>query len=93
MIRPFRRIDYQMPPRTFRMDNASCAGQLVATGRQIAEPNENQGEVKEFVLDGQPVEPFRPWSDERASGTEEGLSGANRAGTPAMDGQSYEDHW
>ena len=42
----FHRIDY-LPPRTFEMDNASCAGQLHAMGRQIAELNENMSVVKE----------------------------------------------
>ena len=45
--RLFHRIDYQVPPRTFEMDNASCAGQLTAMGRQIAELNENMSVVKE----------------------------------------------
>jgi hypothetical protein len=42
----FHRIDYQVPPKTFKMDNASCAGQLTAMGRQIAELNQHMSIVK-----------------------------------------------
>ena len=62
----FHRIDYQVPPRTFQMDNAARAGELVAMGKQIAELHENMDIVKTFFLNGQTVEPFRPWSDEQA---------------------------
>ena len=58
------------------MDNASCAGQLTAMGRQIAELNENMSVMKEYFLDDQPVEPFRPWSDGQ---------GSNRADVKRVD--------
>ena len=48
----FHRIDYLVPPKTFRMDNAAATRQLIAMGRQIAELNENMNVVKEFFLDG-----------------------------------------
>jgi patatin-like phospholipase/acyl hydrolase len=57
----FHRIDYQVPPKTFRMDNAGCAGQLIAMGRQIAELNENMDVVKASFLDGQAVSRSLPW--------------------------------
>jgi hypothetical protein len=59
----FHRIDYQVPPRTFEMDNASCAEQLVSMGREIAELNENMRVVNESFLNGRVIDPFRPWSD------------------------------
>lgn len=58
----FHRIDYQVPPGTFRLDKAACTGELIKMGRMIAELNENMNVVKQFFLDGQPVEPFRPVS-------------------------------
>jgi|GEM_PF-6000176 len=64
----FHHIDYQVPPKTFQMDNAAATSQLVAMGRQIAELNENMDKVKKFFLDGQPIEPFRPLSDGLESG-------------------------
>ena len=76
----FHRIDYQVPPRTFRMDNASCAAQLAAMGREIAELNENMGVVKEFFLNGQTVEPFQPWTDGPESGTEVGMREPRQGG-------------
>jgi patatin-like phospholipase/acyl hydrolase len=51
----FHRIDYQVPPATFQMDNAACARELIAMGRQIAELNENMGVVMQYFLDGQTV--------------------------------------
>jgi hypothetical protein len=64
----FHRIDYQVPPKTFEMDNATCARELVAMGRQIAELHQNMDVVKKFFLNGQMAEPFRPWSDGSESG-------------------------
>jgi hypothetical protein len=64
----FHRIDYLVPPGTFQMDNATCAGQLVAMGRQIAELNENMDVVKKYFLNGDTVVPFRPWSQGEDSG-------------------------
>jgi patatin-like phospholipase/acyl hydrolase len=58
----FHRIDYLVPPRTFRLDNASCAGQLAAMGRQIAELSEHMGVVQSLFLNGQMIERFRPCS-------------------------------
>ena len=55
----FHRIDYKVPPQTFAMDSASCAGQLSAMGRQIAELNENMSIIKEQFLNSQRVEPFQ----------------------------------
>jgi patatin-like phospholipase/acyl hydrolase len=71
----FHRIDYQVPPRTFAMDNAACAAQLAAMGRQIAELNENMSVVKESFLDNQPTESFRRWS----GGQESDQGGINEA--------------
>src|SRR5262245_6653686 len=51
----FHRIDYQVPPATFQMDNAACAKELIAMGRQIAELNENMDVVKKSFLDGRAV--------------------------------------
>jgi patatin-like phospholipase/acyl hydrolase len=51
----FHRIDYQVPPRAFQMDNAACAGELTAMGRQIAELRENLDVVKTLFLDGEPA--------------------------------------
>jgi patatin-like phospholipase/acyl hydrolase len=51
----FHRIDYQVPPNTFRLDNAACARELVAMGRQIAELNENMIVVKESFLNCQTI--------------------------------------
>jgi hypothetical protein len=51
----FHRIDYQVPPGTFKLDSAAYAGELVRMGRQIAELNENMTVVKSFFLDGQTV--------------------------------------
>jgi patatin-like phospholipase/acyl hydrolase len=56
----FHRIDYQVPPETFQMDNVRCVEQLIGMGRQIAELNENMQVVKREFLDGHPIEPFRP---------------------------------
>jgi patatin-like phospholipase/acyl hydrolase len=72
----FHRIDYLVPPKTFAMDNAACAGQLAAMGRQIAELNENMRVVRESFLDGNPIEPFRPTSQGQA---------AVRAGAESVD--------
>jgi patatin-like phospholipase/acyl hydrolase len=55
----FHRIDYLVPPKTFRMDNAACAQELIGLGRQVAELNENMRVVREKFLDGNAVEPFR----------------------------------
>jgi patatin-like phospholipase/acyl hydrolase len=57
----FHRIDYQVPPETFRLDSAACAGQLIAMGRQIAELNENLDKVKKSFLDGQTVSGSVAW--------------------------------
>jgi uncharacterized protein len=56
----FHRIDYLVPPRTFTLDKAACAGQLIAMGRQIAELNENMAVVRGSFLNGQHAEPFQP---------------------------------
>jgi hypothetical protein len=56
----FHRIDYLVPPRTFTLDKAACAGQLIAMGRQIAELNENMSVVRGSFLNGQHAEPFQP---------------------------------
>ena len=77
----FHRIDYQVPPTTFKMDNAACVGQLTPMGRQVAELNENMSVVKAYFLDGRHVVPFRPWSDGHRS------DGADvKAVDPAADG-------
>jgi patatin-like phospholipase/acyl hydrolase len=57
----FHRIDYQVPPRTFEMDNAAYARELIAMGRQIAELNENMDLVKRSFLDGQTVSGSSAW--------------------------------
>jgi hypothetical protein len=57
----FHRIDYQVPPATFLMDNAACAKELSAMGRLIAEYNENMRVVKKFFLDGQTVSGSLAW--------------------------------
>src|SRR5262249_54034253 len=44
----FHRIDYQVPPRNFELDNAACAAELIAMGRQIAELNENMDVVTKY---------------------------------------------
>jgi hypothetical protein len=51
----FHRVDYQVPPKTFQLDNAACAGQLMAMSRLIAELKENMDVVKKFFLDGQKI--------------------------------------
>jgi hypothetical protein len=51
----FHGIDYQVPPRTFELDNAACAAELVAMGREIAELNENMDVVRESFLNSQTV--------------------------------------
>jgi len=51
----FHRIDYLVPPRTFRLDKAACAGHLIAMGRQVAELNENMDVVRKFFLNGQTI--------------------------------------
>ena len=56
----FHRVDYLVPPGTFKMDNAACARELVGLGRQIAELNENMRVVREKFLCGNSVTPFRP---------------------------------
>jgi hypothetical protein len=60
----FHRIDYQVPPRAFEMDNAAYAGQLIAMGRQIAELNENMDAVKKSFLNGQTVGTSMTWPEE-----------------------------
>ena len=57
----FHRIDYQVPPKTFQLDNAACAGQLVGMGRQIAELNENLDVVRKLFLDGEPIRGSSAW--------------------------------
>src|SRR5262249_157290 len=57
----FHRIDYQVPPDTFQLDNAACARELIAMGRQIAELNEHMDMVKKFFLDGQTVQGSSAW--------------------------------
>jgi hypothetical protein len=59
----FHRIDPQVPPGTFRLDNPASTPQLIGLGRQYAQLNEHMGVVKESFLNGQKVEPFRPCSD------------------------------
>jgi patatin-like phospholipase/acyl hydrolase len=70
----FHRIDPQVPPGWFRMDNPASTPELIALGRQYAQLNENMGVVKKSFLDGRPVEPFPPCYDgrgsDRASGTD-----------------------
>jgi hypothetical protein len=56
----FHRIDYQVPPKTFQMDNARCVAELIGMGRQIAELNENLNVVTHTFLNGESVEPFQP---------------------------------
>ncbi|GAC1450702.1 MAG: hypothetical protein NVSMB9_35310 [Isosphaeraceae bacterium] len=56
----FHRIDYLVPPGTFKMDNATSVGQLVSMGLQIAELNENMDVVKTFFLNDPKVAPFQP---------------------------------
>jgi hypothetical protein len=80
----FHRIDYLVPPGTFQLENATCAGQLVAMGRQIAELNENMDVVKKLFLDGQPVEPMRPWSDRPDSGRGKDREVASGSAGPAV---------
>ena len=63
----FHRIDYQVPPNTFQMDNAFCIERLISMGRQIAELDENMKVVKREFLNGHPIERFRPLSEESAS--------------------------
>jgi hypothetical protein len=64
----FHRIDPQVPPGAFRMDNPAATPHLIGLGRQYAQLNENMRVVKESFLNGQPVEPFRPFSDGHGSG-------------------------
>jgi hypothetical protein len=68
LLRPglFHRIDYKVPPGTFRLDKAACTSELIKMGRMIAELNENMSVVKRSFLDGQPVEPFRALSSQHA---------------------------
>jgi len=47
----FHRIDYKVPPGTFRLDKAACTGELIKMGRMIAELNENMSVVKRSFLD------------------------------------------
>jgi hypothetical protein len=56
----FHRIDYQVPPKAFQMDNARCVAELIGMGRQIAELNENLGVVRESFLNGEAAEPYQP---------------------------------
>jgi patatin-like phospholipase/acyl hydrolase len=58
----FHRIDYQVPPRTFQLDNVACVAELIAMGRQIAELNENMDVVKKSFLDGPTVSGSFAWS-------------------------------
>jgi hypothetical protein len=66
LLRPglFHRIDYKVPPGTFRLDKAACTSELIKMGRMIAELNENMSVVKRSFLDGQAVAPFRPLSSQ-----------------------------
>jgi hypothetical protein len=57
----FHRIDYQVPPSSFEMDNAAYAGQLIAMGQQIAELNDSMDTVKESFLNGQTVSGSVAW--------------------------------
>ncbi len=59
----FHRIDPQVPPRSFRMDDPATVSQLIGLGRHYAELNENLGVVKTSFLNGQPVEPFQARSE------------------------------
>jgi patatin-like phospholipase/acyl hydrolase len=59
----FHRIDPQVPPGSFRLDDPATIPQLIGLGRQYAQLNENLSLVKTSFLDGKPVEPFRPCSD------------------------------
>jgi hypothetical protein len=78
----FHRIDYLVPPRTFTLDNAACAGQLIAMGRQIAELNENLSVVRTSFLNGQRVEPFQPVSE--GPGAAAGVNAGERT-RPALE--------
>jgi hypothetical protein len=59
----FYRIDPQVPPDSFRMDNPASTPNLIGLGRHYAELNENMRVVRESFLNGQVIEPFWPWSD------------------------------
>jgi hypothetical protein len=61
----FHRIDYLVPPQTFRLDNGACTGQLIAMGRQIADLRENMEVVRASFLNGQAVEPYQATPVER----------------------------
>jgi hypothetical protein len=63
----FHRIDYQVPPKTFQMDNARCVAQLIGMGQQIAELNENLGVVKRLFLNGEAVESHQPSTADQGS--------------------------
>jgi hypothetical protein len=46
-----------VPPRTFELDSAACAAELMRMGRQIAELSENMTVVKKFFLGSQTTNP------------------------------------
>jgi hypothetical protein len=57
----FYRVDYSVPPRSFTMDNATCAKDLIAIGRQIAREYDYIENIKKTLfLNGSCVEPYRP---------------------------------
>jgi patatin-like phospholipase/acyl hydrolase len=57
----FYRIDYQVPPDTFQLDNPAFAGQLIDMGRQIAQLNKHMDAVRMFFLDGHTVNGSLGW--------------------------------
>jgi patatin-like phospholipase/acyl hydrolase len=61
----FRRIDPQVPPDSFRMNNPATIPQLLGLGRHYAQLNENMSAVRESVLNGESVEPFQSRFDGR----------------------------
>jgi len=63
----FYRVDYTVPPKSFRMDNSACANDLVAIGRRIAEQFDNMEILEKNFLNGIKVEPFRPLKLRRES--------------------------
>jgi hypothetical protein len=76
----FHRIDHQVPPNTFELDNASCAAELVAMGRQVAELHENMDVVKKYFLNGEMAGGSLSWSlpDDPCGKSDDGLE-SNKA--------------
>jgi uncharacterized protein len=54
----FHRIDYLTQPGHYRMDNASCARQLLAIGRSTAELKAHMSVVQKEFLNGDKISPF-----------------------------------